>query len=715
MIRYSNGCILISLAILATAAGSAPNADQLLDRFAANADSHSGSFMIRLDCQREVIIHRIEHPYFKPGERQERYEIDCRWDGNCMRLRKCSRLGPGTTKIDLGEMVRYESTLCDSLKRVVYRKQEGLPKEDNVTYSDKGLSREACFHEIVTNVANWVWGYYPDEDLPRIDGFLRLASTTRVRPETEQVNGSHCYVLEAETRHARYTIWFDPTHGYNFAKLIYETPTTKIVVLNRSFKKHGEAWMAMEMEWEVQLRQPESDMSYSQKTTVTAFEANPDHDKLYSFALDDIPDGTRAHFISGRGYRMPGRFEWHNGKPMPCVDEDAVAQLNRAAESIAGHTTQMSTVSTEEHSLNGVSVKGASSPPYCGLHCLYLIMKVYGQDPNLAELVIPEYLDTPDGSTFSGLKKAVEDAGLYAEVVLRANTRVLRSCSTPVVLHVKGSDASQGYDHYVLFLGAEGEWARICDPPGPVRLVSLAELSSRWGGNGLVVANTRIELGGAVRRAKTRIFLSMACVILAMLLIGRVRRHVLWPEVLSSVIGRSTISIVQFGGLTVASLIIGLAFHSVNIGGFLKYPAGVASTQRAHVADFIPRISLSTARRLKRKGSVFVDARIGPDFDVRHVDGAISVPVDVNDVIRRNAMSAVRLDNPVVVYCKSEMCQFADIVAGKLRLDGFSNVSILRGGWIEWDTGKRHHARRSNKDSESGKWRLNSDGTASPI
>lgn len=714
MMRYSNVYVVILLVISGTAAASTPSVDQLLDRFAANADSHSGSFKIKLESSREIIIRKTDSTFFKPGKAQEHHSLDCRWDGQRMRLRKRSRAASGITKINPEERISYESRLYDLSEQVLYRKDDDQPEKQTVTYYDRNLIIEACFNEVIVNVGNWVWGYFHDEDATRIDGFLRWSPTARVRPKTELIDNSECYVLEADTRSAKYTIWFDPAHGYNFARLHYEKPGTKIVVSNRLFRKYEEAWIPMEMEWEVQLIHLNSEMSYSQKTVVTEFEVNPNHEMLRSFVLDDIPEGTKATFVSRKGHQIPGDFEWRNGKPVPCVDEETLARLNSVAESIGDHATSVSSTDTNKYSLDVASVNRASPAPHCGLHCLYLMMKVYGQDPNLGELVTPEYLDTPDGSTLSGLKKAVEDAGLHAEIVLRANTRVLRACPGPVILHVKGSEASRDYDHYILFLGTEGSWARICDPPGSVRLISFDELSSRWDGRGLVVTNTPIQLAGLLRQAKMRLFLMAGLVVLAMLLIGRVKRHIVWPEILSSVAGRSAVSVVQFGGLAVASLVIGLVFHSVSNGGFLRYPDGVASTQRAHVTDFIPRIELSTARRLIKEGSIFVDARRKRDFDIGHVDGAINVPVDANDVIRRDAMKAVPLDVPVVVYCQSEMCQFADIVAGKIRLDGFSDVSILPGGWMEWSTGVRPRVRRSNENSKSGKWRLNSDGTASP-
>jgi rhodanese-related sulfurtransferase len=64
--------------------------------------------------------------------------------------------------------------------------------------------------------------------------------------------------------------------------------------------------------------------------------------------------------------------------------------------------------------------------------------------------------------------------------------------------------------------------------------------------------------------------------------------------------------------------------------------------------------------------------------------GAISVPVDANDVERRKATARMSKDARIVLYCQSAGCKFAETVAVKLVDDGFSNTSIFRGGWAEW-------------------------------
>ncbi len=124
------------------------------------------------------------------------------------------------------------------------------------------------------------------------------------------------------------------------------------------------------------------------------------------------------------------------------------------------------------------------------------MMRTQGCHPEFGDLIRPEYLDTSNGSTLTALKLAAEDAGLHAEILEKVSTRVLRAYSRPVILHVKGNDVSRDYDHYLLFLTAQGQQAQVYDPPGPVKLVSFNELVSRWDGKGLVVSSEPVQLAG---------------------------------------------------------------------------------------------------------------------------------------------------------------------------------------------------------------------------
>ncbi len=163
------------------------------------------------------------------------------------------------------------------------------------------------------------------------------------------------------------------------------------------------------------------------------------------------------------------------------------------------------------------SAKLKSCSSYCGVYCLYAVMKLSDQKVNFQELVKPEYIGSRKGSSLAELKKATEDYGLYAVPTGKLTRRELRNCPYPVILHVKSEIESGQYDHYELFLGIENSQARIFDPPNPVRLVSFAELAPRWSGNGLIVSAESIDLSIVFAPARKR-FMLYASIIIACIL-----------------------------------------------------------------------------------------------------------------------------------------------------------------------------------------------------
>lgn len=122
-----------------------------------------------------------------------------------------------------------------------------------------------------------------------------------------------------------------------------------------------------------------------------------------------------------------------------------------------------------------VKVPGA----LCGLMCLYAYARLHGMDFDLRSVTTSEFVGA-DGSTLSQLVSSAERQGLYAEPMKKMGLSFLRNTPYGVVLHVKKDPLSLEYDHYVLFLGIEGNNARILDLPNRAEYVPLQSLASSW-------------------------------------------------------------------------------------------------------------------------------------------------------------------------------------------------------------------------------------------
>jgi hypothetical protein len=168
---------------------------------------------------------------------------------------------------------------------------------------------------------------------------LRKIPSLSVRDKTEKINGIDCYVVEAENKNTKYTLWIDPEHGYNTAKWQLEYPNSHLrVSLERvRFEKIDDVWVIVE--GVVNRLENFKNGDFTNETRhceLTEIVLNPDHDALGSFLPDDILDRTMVLFPgksqdhirgatgrlvskgrNGKVYDEQGRvvsYTWQNGK-----------------------------------------------------------------------------------------------------------------------------------------------------------------------------------------------------------------------------------------------------------------------------------------------------------------------------------------------------------------------------------------------------------------
>jgi rhodanese-related sulfurtransferase/predicted double-glycine peptidase len=336
----------------------------------------------------------------------------------------------------------------------------------------------------------------------------------------------------------------------------------------------------------------------------------------------------------------------------------------------------------QNQSATTITIKRPSGP-YCGLYCLYTAMQLADREIDFRELIKKEYLGSRDGSSLTELKKAAEDFGLYAKPVGRLTSKVLTKCNHPVILHVKPTLESPRFNHYELFLGTDTRTARIFDPPSPVRAVSFAELAPRWDGNGLIISDKPIDLG-SVLAPRRKLFMFCAAIAITIVISLRYIKKRLPKTSFNSPTKLFVLSVAQVTVFIIAATLCGLFHHFTCDEGLLANANAVSTIQRAHLGNFIPKIGERRVHKLLKDNTVFIDARFADDYKAGHIDGAISVPVDANDIELQTATAEIPKDADIVLYCQSSKCKFAEIVAIKLIEDGYSNICIFRGGWVEW-------------------------------
>lgn len=215
-----------------------------------------------------------------------------------------------------------------------YNKGDVGQTPDTLTYKEK---RSPSWDNSRDQSDAFSLGYFGVD--VRIDIILKSAKQITVRPKTEIIRGSVCYVVQANTKYGDYTVWLDPTHGYQPAKIEvsrssgdimnvaeHKPPPDKVpeskevlTIENISFKKVQGIWVPVKGHVICNVNWPKHGFFYGNEINfeVTEILLNPDHKALESFAdpmenpsLDPkLVNGTRVTVGEERT-----RCVWRNGK-----------------------------------------------------------------------------------------------------------------------------------------------------------------------------------------------------------------------------------------------------------------------------------------------------------------------------------------------------------------------------------------------------------------
>jgi rhodanese-related sulfurtransferase len=335
--------------------------------------------------------------------------------------------------------------------------------------------------------------------------------------------------------------------------------------------------------------------------------------------------------------------------------------------------------------------------PYCGVYCMYAVLRMYGMEIPLQGLIVPKYVGSLDGSSVRELQRAAREHGLQAMPMGNITTTTLRSSRYPILLLLRGY-ASNGwtYNHWVLYLGMRQGYARIWDVSfSSPQLQTFESLAVDWTGTGLVVSKDPIDTGSLLLADRIHLTIAVILVILSLIVVHlgsqRLRLNIMLK------LGRHWIKdcLLQTGILIMVSIVLSLGYHAFAADGFIRRMDLVKSVRQAHAADFMPTFTAKELDSMMAHGVTVIDARYPPDYEAGHIRGAVNIPIN-SDFDRINGLlPGVNRDNPIVVYCKNVTCPFSKTVASMLASKGFAHVGLFVGGWEEWE----------QYEAETGKWK----------
>jgi hypothetical protein len=247
-------------------------------------------------------------------DKQRIYKYEYRW-GNWASLTFTEDKPHYIISVVNSEM-NYQNIKGGDRRGKVFRRPR--PQDLNITLAA---------HFGVSYIAGYI-GSYDD----RLDAILRKADHVSVRKRTDRFRGSKCFVIEADTKYGRYTIWLDSEHGFHPAKVLYKSgegdhcyyhllakgDTAYEYLINVRFEKIDGLWVSMEADSGQDIRGAKGVFSKNKwHYKRTKIVLNPDHDKLGSFndPLEDpnndpeLTNGARVRLNS-----LKTKFTWQDGK-----------------------------------------------------------------------------------------------------------------------------------------------------------------------------------------------------------------------------------------------------------------------------------------------------------------------------------------------------------------------------------------------------------------
>ncbi|MBN2423857.1 MAG: rhodanese-like domain-containing protein [Calditrichaceae bacterium] len=134
--------------------------------------------------------------------------------------------------------------------------------------------------------------------------------------------------------------------------------------------------------------------------------------------------------------------------------------------------------------------------------------------------------------------------------------------------------------------------------------------------------------------------------------------------------------------LILLSALSSILFNFIMSGGIPRY-------ESVEIDSLATDVNSEQAYWLYRNDkAVFIDARDKEEFDLFHIDGAVSLPYKSSREYKHETMKSLMPDQRLVVYCSDNDCTVAERLIGQLKYMGFNHVLLYRDGLSAWKQNK---------------------------
>jgi rhodanese-related sulfurtransferase len=325
---------------------------------------------------------------------------------------------------------------------------------------------------------------------------------------------------------------------------------------------------------------------------------------------------------------------------------------------------------------------------YCGIYSLVACMNAVGLKPDIGALWQNKYIESKKGSTAAELIQAAQDVGCHTNAFQNLTHRELARATCPMILHVRANSDSSQYDHWVAFLGFEGNRIRIYNPSAilpvsEVETFSPAEVLANWDGLAIGVSDKPIDSAILAVSRIDDLFIVCAVGLAVLISKGLFYQATGAPRWTPRTTKRQLAA--QIAGLLIAAFILAELWHFGSEIGFLTNSVAVADVSARYQQVKSREITLEQLKSVVANHSAIIfDARGESSFKQGAISGARSFPVNSTLPERADILRGIKRSEKIIVYCQNARCPFGDRIAAFLKLNGYDNVAIFRGGYREW-------------------------------
>jgi rhodanese-related sulfurtransferase len=316
-----------------------------------------------------------------------------------------------------------------------------------------------------------------------------------------------------------------------------------------------------------------------------------------------------------------------------------------------------------------------SSARHCGVYSAVIASELLGKRCDLKSLNIDEFISTNRGSSAQDIINFLKMQGLHGFVTTNADTSLFPKIDQSggvAILHFGGSFQAEKIAHWAVFkeVDANGDVC-VIDLPRNEESMSNAEILTEWDGTAIVVTNSPVDWKTRFLSQSgflTTIIASISVALLGLLLVKQI------PS-LKKLNPMTTLIVVALAFSVVWWIASPLSYHN-NPKAVKLVQAKTTPTSVLDEIETLEELTLDS-------GTAIVDARLPSSFSRGHVPNAVNLPADYSIGELNQALTALKGKSKIVVYCRSDQCGWAKLVAAKLKtFDLPGSIAVYEPGFV---------------------------------